>query len=259
MGASKSVSACEEALYWFQRGHTFFHNGGFNFGRVVEGSDIYEIVANVPMYSVIGFDEAHTSLESGMAMSTGVRGFAILCAGLRKKGCNLLLMSAMARMIVRTIREMTSEVRRPFQVQVAQQDHGFKLDYPNHSDPRNFVLAWESWEDFPFRGVDIVDGKGARKHNDGLGPPDDMQGVAGETVRMAYMCTDSFRPVYTAHAQRYAGKAAMEQARETAAFSGLTDEHRKVVGWRYSKLSEPECPANLKTAAIALNVALDSR
>ena len=34
MGASKSVSAAEEAFYWFQRGHCFFHNGGFNFGRV---------------------------------------------------------------------------------------------------------------------------------------------------------------------------------------------------------------------------------
>ena len=93
MGASKSVSAAEEAFYWFQRGHPFFHNGGFNFGRVVEGADIYEIIANVPMYSVIAIDEAHTGLESGMSMSTGVRGFAILCAGLRKKGCKLLLMS----------------------------------------------------------------------------------------------------------------------------------------------------------------------
>ena len=259
MGASKSVSACEEALYWFQRGHPFFHNGGFNFGRLVEGSDIYEIVARVPMYSVIAIDEAHTGLESGMAMSTGIRGFAILCAGLRKKGCKLLLMSAMARMIVRVVREMTSEVRRPFQVQVAQQTHGFKLDYPNHSDPRNFVLAWEVWRDFPFRGVDIVDGKGARKRDDGLGPADDMQGVAGETVRMAYMGTDSFRPVDTAQAQRFAGKAAMEAAREAAASSGLTDDHRKVVGWLYSRLSEPGCPAYLKTAAIALNVGLDSR
>ena len=99
-GVEERVGGRGGAFYWFQRGHPFFHNGGFNFGRVVEGADIYEIIANVPMYSVIAIDEAHTGLESGMSMSTGVRGFAILCAGLRKKGCKLLLMSAMARMIV---------------------------------------------------------------------------------------------------------------------------------------------------------------
>ena len=100
MGASKSVSAAEEAFWWFQRGHPFFHNGGFNFGRIVESTDIYEVIANVPMYSVIAIDEAYTGLESGMSMSTGVRGFAILCAGLRKKGCKLLLLllPAMARL-----------------------------------------------------------------------------------------------------------------------------------------------------------------
>ena len=172
MGASKSVSAAEEAFWWFQRGHPFFHNGGFNFGRIVEGADIYEVIANVPMYSVIAIDEAHTGLESGMSMSTGVRGFAILCAGLRKKGCKLLLMSAMARMIVRIVREMTSEVRRPFKVNAAPQDHGLSIDYQPHSDPRNFILAWDLWHDFPFRGVDIVDGKGG-KRRDGLGKPHD--------------------------------------------------------------------------------------
>ena len=259
MGASKSVSACEEAHFWFQRGHPFFHNGGFNFGRVVEGADIYEIIANVPMYSVIAIDEAHTGLESGMSMSTGVRGFAILCAGLRKKGCKLLLMSAMARMIVRVVREMTSEVRRPFKVEAAQQDHGFKIDYAPHSDPRNFILAWEQWDNFPFRGVDIVDGKGGRKRNDGLGKPDDVRGVSGECVRNAYLLTDSFRPVDTAHAQRFAGKAAMEAARAEQEGVGFTDEHRKVLGWLHGRLNQPDCPTNLKTDVVALGVGMNSR
>ena len=168
MGASKSVSACHEAYRWFQRGHPFFHNGGFNFGRLVEGADIYELVDRVPRHSVIGLDEAHTGLESGMAMSTGVRSFAILCAGLRKKNCKLLLMSAMARMVVRIVREMTSEVRRPLKIQASPLDHGFGIEYPAHSDPRNFVLCWEVWYDFPFRGVDITEGRRSRR--DGLGP-----------------------------------------------------------------------------------------
>ena len=257
MGASKSVSAAEEAFWWFQRGHPFFHNGGFNFGRVVEGSDIYEIIARVPMYSVIAIDEAHTGLESGMSMSTGVRSFAILCAGLRKKGCKLLLMSAMARMIVRIVREMTSEVRRPFKVEAATQDHGFSVDYPKHSDPRNFVLAWEVWRDFPFRGVDIVDGKGSRRR-DGLGRPDNTYGLSGETVRNAFLLTDSFRPVDTAQAQRYAGKDAMEAARAAQESAGLNEDHKKIVAWLSHRL-QGSSPTYIKTAVVALNVQMDPR
>ena len=258
MGASKSVSAAEEAFWWFQRGHPFFHNGGFNFGRIVEGADIYEVIANVPMYSVIAIDEAHTGLESGMSMSTGVRGFAILCAGLRKKGCKLLLMSAMARMIVRIVREMTSEVRRPFKVNAAPQDHGLSIDYKPHSDPRNFILAWDMWHDFPFRGVDIVDGKGG-KRRDGLGKPHDTRGLTGETVRNAYLLTDSFRPVDTAHAQRYAGKAAMEAARARQDEVGLTDEHRQVIIWLHEWLQQPDRPANLRTEVVAMSLELPTR
>ena len=258
MGASKSVSAAEEAFFWFQRGHPFFHNGGFNIGRVIEGADIYEIISRIPMYSVVAIDEAHTGLESGMAMSTGVRSFAILGAGLRKKGCKLLLMSAMARMIVRIVREMTSEVRRPFKVNAAPVDHGFKVDYKPRNDPRNFVLAWDLWRDFPFRGVDIVDGRGS-KRNDGLGKPDATQGVLGETVRNAYLLTDSFRPVDSAHAQRYAGKAAMEAARAAQQQVGLTDDDKNMIVWLHTFLQRPDCPRNVRTAVIAMNQEVTDR
>ena len=258
MGASKSVSAMEEAFFWFQRGHPFFHNGGFNIGRVIEGADIYEIISRIPMYSVVAIDEAHTGLESGMAMSTGVRSFAILGAGLRKKGCKLLLMSAMARMIVRIVREMTSEVRRPFKVNAAPVDHGFQVDYKPRNDPRNFVLAWDLWRDFPFRGVDIVDGRGS-KRNDGLGKPDVTQGVLGETVRNAYLLTDSFRPVDSAHAQRYAGKAAMEAARAAQQQVGLTDDDKNMIVWLHGFLQRPDCPRNVRTAVIAMNQEVTDR
>ena len=253
MGASKSVSAAHEAYRWFQRGHPFFHNGGFNFGRVVEGADIYELVDAVPRHSVIGVDEAHTGLESGMAMSTGVRSFAILCAGLRKKNCKLLLMSAMARMVVRIVREMTSEVRRPARVQVAELDHGFSIDYPGHSDPKNFVLAYEVWRNFPFRGVDITEGRRARR--DGLGPRDDFRMVSGESVRNAFLLTDSFRPVDTAHAQRFAGKAAMEEAR-SGQQAGFTDQHRLVVQYLWERARAPDCPRYIKADVIALGLSL---
>ena len=257
MGASKSVSACEEAAFWHERGHEFFHNGGFNFGRVIEGADIYEIIARIPRHSVVAIDEAHTSLESGAAMTTGIRSFAILCAGLRKKGCKLLLMSAMARMVVRIVREMTSQVRRPFKIKADLDDHGFHVERPAHSDPRNFVLAWEKWDGFPFRGADIVEGRG-RRRNDGLGRPHGLQTSFGELVRHAFLLTDSFRPVDTAHAQRYAGKAAMEAAR-AAAEVGLTDAHIELLQWLEEKVDSADCPPTFTAEAVGLALAMPPR
>ena len=243
MGAKKSVAMGHEAYKWFQRGHPFFHNGGYNFGRLVEGAEIYELVDRVPRNAVIAIDEAHTGLESGMAMATGVRAFAILGAGVRKKNCKLLMASAMAKMVVRTVREMTSEVRRPLQVGISVQDHGYSLDYPEHSNPLNFVLVWQVWLDFPFRGVDLTEGK-RRGRNNGLGPADDTRMAQGEGVRNSFLLTDSFRPVDTAHAQRYAGKAAMDEAR--SAQTGFTDDHRHVVTYLWERATSGECPAFIK-------------
>ena len=255
MGAKKSVAMGHEAYKWFQRGHPFFHNGGYNFGRLVEGAEMYELVDRVPRNAVIGIDEAHTGLESGMAMATGVRAFAILGAGLRKKNCKLLMASAMAKMVVRTVREMTSEVRRPLQVGVSVRDHGYSLDYPQHSNPVNFVLLWQVWLDFPFRGVDLTEGK-RRGRNNGLGPADDTRMAQGESVRNSFLLTDSFRPVDTAHAQRYAGKAAMDEAR--SAQTGFTDEHRRVVTYLWERAMSGECPPFIKPEMMGMALGMKS-
>ena len=256
MGAKKSVAMGHEAYKWFQRGHPFFHNGGYNFGRLVEGADMYELVDRVPRNAVIAIDEAHTGLESGMAMATGVRAFAILGAGLRKKNCKLLMASAMAKMVVRTVRDMTSEVRQPLKVGIRVQDHGYALDYPEHSNPLNFVLVWQSWLDFPFRGVDLTEGRRTRRRNNGLGPADVVRMAQGEGVRNAFLITDSFRPVDTAHAQRFAGKAAMEEARSAQA--GFTDDHRRVVTYLWERATSGECPAFIKPEMIGLALGMKS-
>ena len=149
-------------------------------------------------------------------------------------------------------------MRRPFKVKAQLETHGYDLAYPNHSDPRNFVLGWEQWDDFPFRGVDLVEGRD-RKKRDGLGPPDSIGIVQGESVRNAFLLTDSFRPVDTAHAQRYAGKEAMEAARAAAEGVGYTDEHYEVIQWLALRLKQPDCPATLSTDTIALKVTPGSR
>ena len=87
----------------------------------------------------------------------------------------------------------------------------------------------------------------------------DTRGLTGETVRNAYLLTDSFRPVDTAHAQRYAGKAAMEAARARQDEVGLTDEHRQVIIWLHEWLQQPDRPANLRTEVVAMSLELPTR
>ena len=253
MGAKKTLSAAEEAFKWYQRGHPVFHNGGFLFGREVEGAQIYEIVDNVPMHSVILVDEAHSALESGSGTTSGVRGFVILEAGLRKKNCKLLLMSAMAKKVHPMVREMCSTVRRPLKVNIKKDDFGYTVHDPPHSNPVNFAIVWEEWRDYPFLGLDIIDGQRGGGHREGLGSPDALLLAQGESVRNAYMLIDSFRPVEPSVAMRYAGKAAMEEARAQKQQGGqLSEDHQNVIWWLDERLNQPECPANIKTAVVAM-------
>ena len=255
MGAKKTVSAAEEAFRWYQRGHPVFHNGGFLFGNYVQGSDIYEIVDDVPKYSVILVDEAHSTLESGSGATTGVRGFVILEAGLRKQNGKLLLMSAMAKKVHPMVREMCSTVRRPLKVIIRKEDFGYAVSEPGHSDPANFVIVWEEWRDYPFLGTDIIDGQVGQKGKYGLGPPDAVMMAQGESVRNAYMLIDSFAPVERSVAMRYAGKQAMEDAWARKEGGGeLSDDQQAIVWWLHQRLQQPECPATLKTGVVAMAV-----
>ena len=252
MGASKTTMAAWESYKWHQRGHVVFHNGPFLFGRMVEGAGIYEIVDQVPRNSVIAIDEAHTGLESGMSMSSGVRSFTILCAGLRKKNCRLILMTAMAVMVSRKIRDMTSEVWRPNKPNVQSADFGYKSELPGHSDPKNFIFCWDVWHDFPFRGEDLTSSKGRHR---GFGPPDDTRIAQGEGVRNAFLLTDSFQPVETAVAQSFATKDAMTRHRETSK-QGLTQDHRKLIGYLWQRANEDNPPSYINNEVLALQMDL---
>ena len=252
MGASKTTLAAWESYKHYQRGHPVFHNGCFLFGRIVDGAGIYEIVDKVPRNSVIAIDEAHTGLESGMAASSGVRSFTILCAGLRKKNCRLILMTAMAVMVARKIRDMCSEAWRPMRPNVEASDFGYGGPaVPGHSNPKNFIFCWDVWRDFPFRGEDLTSAK-ARKR--GFGPSDDTRMVMGESVRNAFLLTDSFQPVETAVAQQHAGKASMEQERRSN--QGLSDDHRRLIAELVNRLNETPPPSTLNSAVLALKLGL---
>ena len=253
MGAQKSTMACWESYKWYQRGHPVFHNGPFLFGRYVAGSGIYDIVDHVPRNSVVAIDEAHTGLESGMAMSSGVRNFAILCAGLRKKNCRLILMSAMASMVSRRVRDMCSEVWKPTMPHIDTGDFGYSVRYPGHSDPKHFIFVWDIWRNFPFRGEDLTSPK---HHRRGFGPPDDTRMAMGECVRNAYLLTDSFQPVESAVAQQFASKEAMQKHRQQQA-SGLSDEHRQLIGWFFNRCREPNPPEYINSHVPALQLGIN--
>ena len=67
----------------------------------------------------------------------------------------------------------------------------------------------------------------------------------GESVRNAFLLTDSFRPVDTAHAQIYAGKAAMEEAR-SGRQAGATDEHSAIASYLWARANADNSPRYIK-------------
>ena len=255
MGENKSSLAVFEAQKWEQRGHLVVHNGPYLGGRYVGGSGIYQIVDRIPRNSVVLIDEAHTGLESGMAMAAGVREFIILCAGLRKKNCRLLLVSAMDTMVVRRAREMTSEVWKPLRPKVHTANFGYDTPLPGHSNPANFCLVWDIWRGFPYRGQNLIDRNGRKR---GFGRPDDRRLVMGEAVRNAFLLNDSFQPVESATAHQFATKKAMDLHREREAHRGLTDDHRQLIGYLWNRSNSADAPLHIKAPAIALALGMPS-
>ena len=216
MGSKKSALASYIAYYWYQRGHPVFSNGSFLFGRKVEGAELYDIVAKVPHDSLIFVDEAHGTFESAAATTTGVRAWEIQSAGLRKLNCKIVMASAMAKMIAPAIRQECDTLLRPRKINV-ESESPWRSNPPSHSDPRNFMMAWDVWGGYPFQGADLVGGAG-KSTKGGLGKPDSTKITRNpNAVRNAYLLTDSFVPVDMAHAQLYARRGEMDAARDGAA------------------------------------------
>ena len=78
--------------------------------------------------------------------------------------------------------------------------------------------------------------------------------VMGESVRNAFLLTDSFQPVETAVAQQHAGKASMEQERRSN--QGLSDDHRRLIAELVNRLNETPPPSTLNSAVLALKLGL---
>lgn len=210
MGAGKSTFAMIDAYPWHEVGHQVFHPGGFLIGRICSYAEMYKIVDNVPLYSIVIFDEAHSGLESGMSQTAGVSAFTQLMAGLRKKRCRVFLPSAMCWMLPPSVKRMTTEVWKPFKPDFRLKPgvvvgHGLK-------DPRNFVLGLDIYDNDPFARADDRNGGFM-----GFGPPSKTT-LLGTTVNSrrivmrAMALVDTFKPVDPSVARQHATKAAQDQA-----------------------------------------------
>ena len=194
LGAKKTVLGDWHGyVKGFQFGHPFFGNAGNLFGWRLEDEEIFTSLGRLPSCAYLAIDEAAATLASRLASSVAVSTFAVLANNNRKRNCRTLIMSAQDRYIARQIREMCSEVWRPFtpEIETEGADPWGNAIEP-HNNPANFVVAWEQWKNFPYRQGDIIDGPSDVK---GWGKPERTDLTCGEGVRQAFLLTDSFAPM----------------------------------------------------------------
>ena len=220
MGTGKTTIVAAEGAFYGQFGHPFFsvynpdnRRTSWMMGKKIHPAELYEVIEVIPQQSILGVDEGHTFFESGLGMASGIRGWQIQGAGLRKALCRVYIPTALMVLLAPTIRRSCSEVWRPVEIRV--DDHRVPEEkLPPHSDPANFVQVWNVWRGFPFRQRDIIEAR-TQRPNGGLGRPHDTLLRQGEVVREAFKLTDSFLRVAGAQAQQFALKAQQEEVRES--------------------------------------------
>lgn len=224
MGAGKTAFAGIRAAHWYERGHPVFSNAGLLFGRRLTGSALYDAVDEIPHYSLLVVDEAHGILEAKAGPMLGIRGFEILEASLRKKGCQVWLVSAMARMISATSRQECKDIYRPVNFDLPPPDR-WELDRPPRETPRNFHMAVEGWHNYPLKRGDLV-GAPPFRHN--LWQPESMtvyEGSGTNEVRRGMMLSHSWETLDVHFAAEFGGAAAVRSRR--AAENGKAAEGKR--------------------------------
>ena len=260
LGAGKSVLTMSDIIPYVANGHPFFHNGPWLCGRRVEGSSLYNIIGEIPRFSIVAYDETHVSFGSGMTSTTGVQSWDSDTAGFRKENARVYMPTAKAVLLAPNIRAASSEVWRPVKVSVGKRDIPDPDDVPKHSNRANFIQAWEVWRDYPFQAADIIDSGGTRmQRRSGLGEPHNVYLRNNETVRLGYLLTDSFAPVESTKIRENALKARMQE--EWSAGGGASgpllppDTQRLVLGLQ-TVLDDERCPEWIDPVALAFDLGM---
>ena len=262
MGASKSVWTGSYSLgrtdrgFGFLRGTPFFHFGGnWLFGRALEGSEVYDAIQYIPSNSIFAMDEAHVAADGSVPNNRGNALLRQLSAGLRKKQCLFILITAKPNLLDRRIRADCDRVVLPVKPQIDVQGQNlYQGKVTAKNDMNNFALCFHLWEDFPYqRQGDPEDRSGRYKGVAPLfiGQPDKTMAISGERVRASFALTDSFIPVESGTAWNFGSAEGIATAKkEREQNKTVQDAVNKVVGWILS-VDPEDLPAAVSTNAIA--------
>lgn len=194
-GVGKTTLGAKVALEMFRLGHPVFSNASILFGWHLDGEELYTALASMPKNSVFLVDEGSAALSGRMGHGVAVSTFVEMNLNSRKKNVMLIYMTAQDWELAASVRRGCKEVWRPLTkerlVVLNEGDDDWSSGpLKPADDPDNFRMAWDVWDDFPYRKSDIIDGKG--KDDEGFGEPTVTWYDDGENVRMAYLLNDSF-------------------------------------------------------------------
>ena len=227
-GVGKTTLGAKIAMEAFRMGHPVFSNASILFGWHLEGEELYTALGSMPKNAVLLVDEGSAALSGRMGHGVSVATFVEMNLNSRKKNVQLFYMTAQDWELAASVRRGCKEVWRPHTKDRMIIQHDEDADWSSetrapHSNPDNFMLAWDVWDDFPYRKSDIIDGKDDDK---GFGEPTAVMFDEGENVRKAFLLNDSF---------------AMAEA------GGATISDREVVKDNLRKLWGRDHPADTQT------------
>ena len=155
--ANAAALAAATVLPSYLKGCPVFHDGGFNFGRVLNDGLKYELAAALPSCSVVIL-RADTLQHDGEAL--------LLYSALRRRGCRLILVGDEPGDLPVAVMQSTELIRRPM-----------TLDGPDAPVPTRLVMPFLEWSDYPLQSASE------------LGPPDAIGKFHGEPARQAHLLT----------------------------------------------------------------------
>ena len=193
MGQGKSVLATATLLPLYEGGVPVFHNGSCLFGQALSIEELFLVIDQVPVGSAVFLDEIHTinTRNSELATPQMVQNQAL--AGLRKKNVLLLLGTAKPGMMGHTMLDDVEQLWVPERVRTRRSG-----DPPPRLAPRddaaNFRYAYRAVKDYPFRRDGILEWVGLERPRRGR-KRWQTRIMDPATMRLAFMATDSFRPL----------------------------------------------------------------
>ena len=198
-GAGKTTLMSKIAVEWFRLGHPVFSNASILFGWHLESEEMYTAMGFMPRDALLLIDESSAALAGRVGHGVAISSFNEMNLNSRKRSAIVVYASAMDWEIAASIRRTCKQVWRPIPKDTmiveggegaADADHAKQSVNWQADNPENFRVAWDVWDDFPYRKADLIDGK---QDEEGFGDPDDTMYDDGDNVRLAFLLNDTFQ------------------------------------------------------------------